>query len=77
MRDEYDLSAMKPRANPYAKRLKKQVTIRLGEDVLAYFKDMSAETGVPYQRLIDLYLRDCVEHARRISIRWDEQPDAG
>lgn len=73
MRDEYDLNEMKPRKNPYARRLKKQITIRLGEDVLEYFKDMAAETGVPYQRLIDLYLRDCAASHRRITIQWEER----
>lgn len=74
MRDEYDLGGMTPRENPYAKRLKKQITIRLGEDVLNYFKEMSEETGMPYQRLIDLYLRDCMTSRRRISVQWEEQP---
>ncbi|MCK5799916.1 MAG: BrnA antitoxin family protein [Deltaproteobacteria bacterium] len=74
MRDEYDLSEMKPQKNPYAKRLKKQITIRLGEDVLSYFKEMAAETGMPYQRLIDLYLRDCMTSARRLTVQWQEQP---
>lgn len=74
MREEFDLSEMKPQKNPYARRLKKQITIRLGEDVLAYFHAMAAETGVPYQRLIDLYLRDCMESHRRISVEWVERP---
>lgn len=74
MREEYDLSGMTPKKNPYAKRLKKQITIRLGEDVLDYFREMSEETGVPYQRLIDLYLRDCMTSGRRISVHWEEQP---
>ena len=73
MREEYDLNEMEPRNNPYAKRLKKQITIRLGEDVLRYFKDMAEETGVPYQRLIDLYLRDCMTNRRRISVQWEER----
>ena len=74
MREEYDLSEMQSRKNPFAKRLKKQITIRLGEDVLGYFKDMAEETGVPYQRLIDLYLRDCMTNQRRISVQWEERP---
>jgi predicted DNA binding CopG/RHH family protein len=74
MREEYDLGEMTPRKNPYAKRLKKQITIRLGEDVLDYFKEMSAEAGVPYQRLIDLYLWDCMANQRRIAVQWEEQP---
>ena len=70
MRDEYDFSTMKARPNPYAARLKKQVTIRLGEDVLACFKALAAETGVPYQNLINLYLRDCVVHRRKLEMTW-------
>ena len=66
MREEYDLSKMKGRKNPYAKRLKKQITIRLGTDILDYFKSMAEETGVPYQNLIDLYLRDCVVSKKRL-----------
>jgi hypothetical protein len=68
MKDEYDLSAMKPRKNPYASKLKKSVTMRLGEDVISYFKSMAEESGVPYQSLINLYLRDCVAtHKKLIS----------
>ena len=63
---EYDLSTMKSRKNPYASRLKKPVTMRLSEDVLAYFKGMAAEAGVPYQNLINLYLRDCFAQNRRL-----------
>ncbi len=69
MRVEYDLSKMKSRPNPYAKRLKRQVTIRLGKDVIGYFKQMAQETGVPYQTLIDLYLRDCVLSRRKLGFR--------
>jgi uncharacterized protein (DUF4415 family) len=70
MRKEYDLSKMKSRPNQYAKKLKKQVTLRMGVDVIDYFKELSAETGMPYQNLIDLYLRDCVEQHRKPKIRW-------
>lgn len=70
MREEYDFETMKGRRNPHAARLKKQVTIRLGEDVVAYFKSMAEETGVPYQSLINLYLRDCVIHGRKLSMEW-------
>ncbi len=70
MRREYDFSTMKSRRNPYARRLKRQVTIRLGEDVIAYFKQMAEETGVPYQSLINLYLRDCAASQRRLSMSW-------
>ena len=70
MRKEYDFSKMKGRKNPYAKQLKKQVTIRMGVDIIDYFKEMSENTGIPYQNLINLYLRDCVQSRRKISIKW-------
>jgi uncharacterized protein (DUF4415 family) len=70
MRTEYDFSKMKGRKNPYAKRLKKQITIRMGIDIIEYFKLMSEDTGIPYQNLINLYLRDCVQSGRKISIKW-------
>lgn len=68
MRKEYDF----PRAkrNPYAKRLKRQVTIRLDEAAIGYFKHLAEETGVPYQTLINLYLRDCAASGRKLSMRW-------
>jgi uncharacterized protein (DUF4415 family) len=67
MKREYDLSKMKKRKNPFAKQLKKQVTIRMGVDIIEYFKTMADETGVPYQNLINLYLRDCVSSQRKLS----------
>jgi uncharacterized protein (DUF4415 family) len=70
MKNEYDFSKMKSRKNPYASRLKKSVTIRLGEDVIEYFKSMSEESGIPYQSLINLYLRDCANHQRKLDISW-------
>jgi len=70
MRTEYDFSTMKGRRNPYAKELKKQITIRLGVDILEYFKELSEETGIPYQNLINLYLRDCVVSKKRPSLKW-------
>jgi uncharacterized protein (DUF4415 family) len=70
MRKEYDFSKMKARKNPYATRLKKQVTIRLGVDVLEYFKALAKETGIPYQSLINLYLRDCVVSGKRPTLKW-------
>ena len=70
MKEEYDLSKFKRRKNPYARRLKKQVTIRMGVDIVAYFKGMAEETGIPYQNLINLYLRDCVEHTRKLDLAW-------
>jgi hypothetical protein len=60
MRTSYDFARMKGRKNPFAGRLKRSVTIRLDDASIAYFKELAAETGVPYQSLINLYLRDCV-----------------
>jgi len=70
MKPEDDLSTMKSRKNPYASKLKKSVTMRLGEDVIDYFKGMAEESGVPYQSLINLYLRDCVAKHKKIDINW-------
>ena len=70
MKDEYDLSKRKSRPSPYAKRLKKQITLRISEDVIEYFKKESVETGVPYQSLINLYLRDCVASERKRRLQW-------
>jgi len=74
MKTEYDLSKMKSRKNPYAAKLKKPVTMRLSEDVIGYFKQMADEKGVPYQSLINLYLRDCVSSHRKIDISWQANP---
>ncbi|MDE1466025.1 BrnA antitoxin family protein [Spartinivicinus poritis] len=69
MRDNYDFSNSTP--NPYAKQLKKQITIRLDEDVIDYFKSLSEENGIPYQNLINLYLKDCAEHHKKLKMNWD------
>ncbi|CAA6818120.1 MAG: Antitoxin [uncultured Thiotrichaceae bacterium] len=69
MRETYDFS--KSVKNPYAKRLKKQITIRLDEDTIAYFKDMAADKGIPYQSLINLYLRDCATEHRELQTSWN------
>jgi len=68
MRNNYDFSSSDK--NPYAKKLKKQVTIRLGEDVIDYFKALAQETGIPYQSLINLYLRDCAQQHRKLHLEW-------
>jgi len=68
MRREYDFS--KAKRNPYAKRLKKQVTIRLEEGTIRYFKALAEEVGVPYQTLINLYLRDCAATERKLTLNW-------
>lgn len=70
MRDEYNFAELAGRKNPYTGRLEKQVTIRLGQDVVDYFKKMAAETGIPYQNLINLYLRDCVVNGRKLVMNW-------
>ena len=70
MKAEYDLTTMKRRRNPYAARLKKQLTIRMGLDIIEHFKRMAAETGIPYQNLINLYLRDCVQSHRKLHLKW-------
>ena len=70
MKAEYDFSKLKSRKNPYAAKLKRPVSMRLSEDVVAYFKGMANEAGVPYQSLINLYLRDCVMKHRTVEIAW-------
>lgn len=74
MRDEYDFSDSKP--NPYAQRLKKQVTIRLDQSVLDYFKALSEDAEIPYQTLINLYLRDCANSKKRLELHWSGDEDA-
>jgi uncharacterized protein (DUF4415 family) len=68
MKDEYDFSDSVQ--NPYFKKLKKQMTIRLEEEVVDYFKNLSEEVGIPYQSLINLYLRDCVRSHKRLALDW-------
>lgn len=68
MRKKYDFS--KSIKNPYAKKVKKQITIRLDEETIEYFKNMSEELGIPYQNLINLYLRDCAGNHRKLSLKW-------
>jgi len=70
MRDHYDFSTMKAKKNPYAKHLKQPVTMRLDKDSVEYFKAMSEESGIPYQTLINLYLRDCATKERKLNIAW-------
>jgi len=70
MRKHYDFSKMKGRKNPYAKHLKQPVTMRLDRDTVAYFKLMAEESGIPYQTLINLYLRDCAVNDRKLQMKW-------
>jgi len=68
MKKEYDFSTA--RRNPYAKRLKQSVTIRLEQPTIAYFKALAAETEIPYQTLINLYLRDCAKTKKKLAVQW-------
>ena len=70
MKKEYDFTKMKGRRNPYAKNLKRQVTLRLGVDVIEYFKNLAEETGIPYQNLINLYLRECALSHKKPTLNW-------
>ena len=70
MRKHYDLSKMKGVKNPFAKRLKKQISIRIGVDTLRYFKNMAEDNGVPYQHLIDSYLADCAHKHKKLRMSW-------
>jgi predicted DNA binding CopG/RHH family protein len=71
MKKEYDLSKLKSRKNPYVKYLKKQITIRVNNRAIDYFKDLSATTGIPYQNLIDSYLTDCALNNKKLTTKWD------
>ncbi|MFC1750682.1 BrnA antitoxin family protein [Pseudomonadota bacterium] len=68
MRDNYDFSNSVK--NPYSKKLKKQVTIRLDEETIDYFKNMAEDKGIPYQSLINLYLRDCADKHKELKVKW-------
>lgn len=70
MLEEYDIDKLNPRPNPYAKELKKQVTIKIAPRVIDYFKNEASETGIPYQTLINLYLVDCVNEKKKLNMSW-------
>ena len=70
MRERYDFSCSTP--NPYLRRTKRQITIRLDQDTVSYFKAMADEKGIPYQSLINLYLRDCATSQRELRVEWTE-----
>ena len=70
MRTEYNFS--NSNKNPYIKKLKKQITIRLENETIEYFKNLAVETDIPYQKLINLFLRDCAEHQKKPSISWNK-----
>ena len=68
MKKDYDFSGARP--NPYARKLKRQVTIRLDQATVDYFKSLADETGIPYQTLINLYLRECAATRKKLSLKW-------
>lgn len=68
MRNEYDFS--KSQKNPYAKMLKRQITIRIEEETIVYFKGLSSQFGIPYQNLINMFLRDCAHSHKKPALKW-------
>lgn len=69
MKNEYNFrSSIK---NPYAKRLKRQITIRIESDTIDYFKKLSDEIDIPYQNLINFFLRDCAKNKMKPDISWN------
>lgn len=70
MLEEYDIDKLNPRPNPYAKELKKQVTIKISPSVIEYFKEQASKLNMPYQTLINLYLTDCVSNKRELRMEW-------
>ena len=74
MKKEYDFS--KGKKNPYIAALKKQVTIRLDPETIAYFKHLSEDNGIPYQTLINLYLRDCAQKHKKLNVEWSSNKES-
>ena len=70
MRKHYDFGEMKGQRNPYIKQLKQPITIRLDKATIAYFKSLAAELGMPYQNIINLYLRDCALDHKKLKLMW-------
>lgn len=70
MKQEYDIKNLNPRKNPYAKQLKRQITINIDENTIDFFKAQSQSAGIPYQTLINLYLRDCANNKRQLNLSW-------
>jgi len=70
MRTHYAFEKMKGEKNPYIKRLKQPITIRLDKATVAYFKTLASEVGMPYQNLINLYLRDCALNHKKLEVKW-------
>ncbi len=71
MREEYDIKNLNPRKNPYASKLKKQITINIDSSTIDFFKNLASDTGIPYQTLINLYLGDCAKNNKRPTILWE------
>lgn len=71
MKEEYDIENLNPRKNPYSKRLKKQITINIDVSTIEFFRDLAKDTGIPYQTLINLYLADCAEKNRKLTLSWN------
>jgi predicted DNA binding CopG/RHH family protein len=70
MRKHYDFGKLKGQRNPYTKQLKQPITIRLDKPTVTYFKALANELGMPYQSLINLYLRDCARHRKKLELQW-------
>jgi len=70
MRKHYDFSKMQGERNPYITKLKQPITIRLDKDTVKYFKALATKLGMPYQNLINLYLRDCAIHRKKLELQW-------
>lgn len=71
MRKEYDIGCLNPRKNPYTKNLKKQITININDSTINYFKEQANKLGIPYQTLINMYLADCIEKNRELTVLWE------
>ena len=74
MREEYDIKNLNPRKNPYSNKLKKQITINIDSNIIDFFKSQAADTGIPYQTLINLYLADCVKNNKSLLFRGHKTP---
>ena len=70
MRKEYDIAKLNPRKNPYVMKTKSQITINIDTDTIDYFKGLSEKTGMPYQTLINLYLKDCAKNKKEPNLSW-------
>jgi predicted DNA binding CopG/RHH family protein len=70
MREHYEFSKMKGQKNPFTKYQRKAITIRLDRVTESFFKAQAEESGIPYQTLINLYLRDCAVNNRKLKMKW-------